>query len=171
MDNRRAAVFAAALALVISGAGCGADPGSPARAEGEAAAAAPDAAGPFTGDLPIAAAIDLRGQAEVTVVVHDNSYSVENATDGSESRVIRIDPGANVTWKNDGANPHNVIPSVDKAFKEIATGSLDPGKAASVRFEHAGVYPYHCSIHGTKNKGQRGLIVVGGDAPAGAPAP
>jgi plastocyanin len=169
LRNRHTVLLAAsAVAALVAGTGCGADPGSP-LAVGEApvapAAAAPDgtagaAADDPTGGLPVNDAVDLRGQTEVTVQVKDNIYTLRDATQ-EETRVIRVDPGTKVTWVNDGANPHNVIPSSKPGFAEIPTGKLDPDMSASVRFDGPGLFPYHCSIHGTKTKGQRGLVVVG----------
>lgn len=142
---------AVAVAVVLSAAlGCGADRGVALRAE-----ASPDATvgtEVFTGGIPVEDAVDETGKTEVTIAVKDNVF---------EARAVKVSPGTKVTWANLGANPHNVIPSNDGQFPDIPTSKLDPTMTASVVLDAPGAYPYHCSIHGTRNKGQRGLVVVG----------
>jgi len=96
-------------------------------------------------------AIDLTGQAAVTIDVKDNSFA---------QRVIVITEGTTVTWANGGLTPHNVIPSIDGEFEPILTGELDAGKSAALTFTVAGAVPYYCSLHGTPRHGMNGLIVV-----------
>lgn len=96
-------------------------------------------------------AIDLTGQADITIDVKDNAFA---------QRVIVVTEGTAVTWANGGLAPHNVIPSMDDAFKPILTGELDAGQTATLTFTTAGAIPYYCSLHGTPRHGMNGLIVV-----------
>ena len=157
---RPSKLIVAVALLPIALVGCGADPGSPPRVAAADGEGAPPPIAFDVAGLPVELAIDKRGETEVEVQVKDNSYTVKGATE-EETRVIRVDPGTRVTFVNDGANPHNVTPFKGVPFEEIPTGRLDPKQTASLVFPAAGLYPYYCSIHGTQNKGQRGLVVAG----------
>lgn len=106
-------------------------------------------------ELPITDVVDERGNAEVTVVMRDNTF---------EPKVVRVDPGTKVTWVNKGANVHNVVPNVAGQMPRLPadeTTDLRPGETASHTFTEAGVVRYYCKIHGIPASGQRGAIVVG----------
>ncbi len=165
MPHRPTPLILGALAPLALLAACGADPGAPTRVvaadpttQAPAGAAGGETTTTAAESLPVADAVDLRGQAEVTVDTGDNVFTVPGK---EQARVIRVDPGTKVTWKNVGANPHNVTPSVEGSFAGIPTGKLDPSMSAAVVFSKAGSYPYYCAVHGTTSKGQRGLVVVG----------
>ncbi len=95
-------------------------------------------------------ALDLRGQESVTVVIEDNVFV---------QRAIVVSPRTKVTWVNKGRNPHNVTPSEEGSFEPLATAVFDDGGSGSRTFD-AGTFAYYCSIHGTPNRGQRGVIYV-----------
>lgn len=120
-------------------------------ADGEAGTSATTAVAD-AGALPIDEAVDRRGASSVSIDVADNVF---------EPRVVRIDPGATVTWTNTGYNSHNVTPVEEGSFEPVPTASLEPKASASRTFSSPGVYRYFCSIHGTATRGQRGVIVVG----------
>jgi plastocyanin len=105
------------------------------------------------GGLDLSTAVDLTGRTTVEIEVADNVY---------EPKVFTVDPGTTITFRNKGANPHNVIPVTTGEFPPIDTGQLDPGMTASITVGDAGPYRFYCSLHGTPNKGQRGVVVVGG---------
>jgi plastocyanin len=71
---------------------------------------------------------------EVTIRMKDFDFSPRDAT---------IAKGATVTWVNEDAAPHDATDD-DKVW---ATEILNKGQSGSVRFDEAGVYEYHCSIH------------------------
>ncbi|MBU1102408.1 cupredoxin domain-containing protein [Patescibacteria group bacterium] len=52
-----------------------------------------------------------------------------------------VKTGANVTWYNEDNKTHNV------AGDDWSSGDLAPGRAFSKKFNTAGRYKYHCSIH------------------------
>ncbi len=155
--SHRSAVLAAVLATVVgtamlAAAACGADGiRVVGDASGQSTASSIDQVGSFTGGLDVAEAVDQRNMLDVPVAVRDNLY---------EPRVIRVSVGTNVAFTDQGLNPHNVVPSIDGQFVGIPTGELDPKMSKSITFDKPGSYAYHCSIHGTANKGQRGLIIV-----------
>lgn len=58
---------------------------------------------------------------------------------------IEVEAGDEVTWTNEDSAPHTATAD-DGSFD---TGTLDKGKAATVKFEAAGTFPYFCEIHPT----------------------
>jgi len=56
---------------------------------------------------------------------------------------LTIPRGATVSWLNRDAEPHTVVAN-DGAFKSSA---LDTDDRFARRFDAAGTFPYHCSIH------------------------
>ena len=93
---------------------------------------------------------DLRGEEEVTVVMADNVYT---------PRAIRVAPGAEVTFRNDGANVHDATPVVDGA---LAAVQVSPSESATMTVPTApGTYRFYCTLHATPDSGlQRGAFVV-----------
>jgi len=153
MSHRRPFAAALAGAAALIAVGCGTDgirvvagDASEVPTPGSA-----DPAGPFTGGLDLTEAVDQRNMLDVPVAVKDNLF---------EPRVVRVSAGTSVAFTDQGLNPHNVIPSTEGQFVGIPTGDLDPKMSKAVTFDKPGIYAYHCSIHGTANKGQRGLVIV-----------
>lgn len=95
---------------------------------------------------------DLRGRRVVEIRVVDNEF---------EPSVFRVDPGAEIVFENRGRNPHNVTPADEGSFEGIPTEDLQPGKRASMSISDEGVYRYYCTLHGTPDRGQNGVIIVG----------
>lgn len=102
-------------------------------------------------DVPDSEFEDLTGESAVDVKAVDNSF---------EPRYIRVSPGTEVTFTNEGRNPHNVVPAEEDQFDTIPTDELEPGMSASLTFDEPGTYPYYCSLHGTASRGMTGRIVV-----------
>jgi plastocyanin len=113
---------------------------------------------------------DRRGQAEVVVEVSDNRFTPQN---------VRIDPGTTIVFENRGSNIHDI-----RAFDEDGFGAdfgltqLRVDDRYEFTFDAPGTYRYWCKLHGTKDLGMIGAIVVGdgdlGAAPTtttGATAP
>lgn len=57
---------------------------------------------------------------------------------------VRITPGTTVAWTNHGSTVHTATATKDTAFD---TGAIQPGQSKGLRFNKAGTYPYHCSLH------------------------
>jgi plastocyanin len=95
--------------------------------------------------------VDLRSQQDITVEVADNIY---------EPRALQVSPGAVVTFRNDGANPHNVTPNQEGTFAAV---SLAPTESGTVTVPASpGTYRYYCTLHASPDGGlQRGAFVVG----------
>jgi plastocyanin len=105
--------------------------------------------------------VDLRGTTkgsypEVEVAVKDNDFAPS---------AIRIDPGTTVRWENSGRSPHDIQPAdPNQDFGRdfgISAARFRPGAAYEFRFDAPGVYRYYCALHGSKNVGMIGEIVVG----------
>ncbi len=139
----RLAAGALGLALAVTAAGCGGGGGG--RGGGAGLSAATE--GP-TGTVP----------KDVVVVTGDHVQV--NALDNTfRAADIQVKPGTTVTWINKGHNDHDVLPVGGDTWGTKVSG-FGPGASYSARFDRPGVYPYYCSIHGTKTKGMVGTVVV-----------
>ena len=63
---------------------------------------------------------------------------------GYDPPLIEVASGTTVTFTNTGAVFHTV--TSDDPTRAFDAGA-DPGKAATVRFDRAGTWPYHCGVH------------------------
>lgn len=79
----------------------------------------------------------------VLVTAHDNFFQPDT---------IRVDAGLPVRWTNEGRGNHTVVS--DAAL--WTSNELAPTWWFEVRFDSAGTYPYHCSLH----SGMTGTVVV-----------
>ncbi|HET7790990.1 MAG TPA: plastocyanin/azurin family copper-binding protein [Gemmatimonadales bacterium] len=97
------------------------------------------------------------GGPTANVSIQDFSFSPETVT---------VTPGTTVLWTNNGPSAHNVTSdSSDSVVFHSATISAPSGGGGygygtgpgsySHRFPTAGVFPYHCTIHGFA-----GVVVV-----------
>jgi plastocyanin len=128
--------------LMTTLASCGADPDDSLGATTSAAA----------GPSRDAASFPANGE-RVTVVALDNNFLPEKA---------EIVAGTEVVFKNNGRNPHNVVPADDP--KATTWGVLEtdfmPTQSYSRVFDTPGTYVYYCTIHGSAKAGMVGSIVV-----------
>lgn len=67
---------------------------------------------------------------------------------------LTIQVGENVTWTNNEAVAHNVVS--DNATDPFTSGVMSYGQTYTHRFNQAGIFPYHCSLH----PGMTGTIIV-----------
>lgn len=109
------------------------------------------------GDLPTvsladdnSATFDANGEA-IDVRALDNSFITET---------IEIEAGTEVHWFNGGRNDHNVLPVDESLAWGVERDAFEPGADYSHLFDQPGVYEYYCSIHGTKDAGMIGAVVV-----------
>lgn len=87
----------------------------------------------------------------VEVIALDNSFQPAQ-TD--------IVAGTEVHWENRGRNDHNVLPVDDSQTWGAPTETFRPGDEYATVFLAPGTYRYYCSIHGTKDIGMVGTVVV-----------
>lgn len=73
---------------------------------------------------------------------------------------IEIDAGTEVNWLSGGRNDHNILPVDESLTWGVDRDTFVPGSEYAHVFDTPGVYPYYCSIHGTKEVGMVGAIVV-----------
>jgi plastocyanin len=76
------------------------------------------------------------------------SSSIVNGAFGLTTTAFSPNPlsiavGTTVTWMNNDVTTHNA--TADNG--SFATGSIGPGSSASVKFQTAGSFVYHCTIH------------------------
>ncbi len=85
------------------------------------------------------------------IQVLDNRFYPEGAV---------VSSGRTVSFENDGRNDHNVLPFDDGAFAPVQTDAFHPGDKATVTFAKPGTYKFYCSVHGNRDAGMVGTIVV-----------
>jgi plastocyanin len=84
---------------------------------------------------------DMRGKAEVAVVLKDISFSPQ--------RII-VSPGTKVTWTNNDGVVHfvNTDPHPShNGLLQLNSSSLEKEQGYSFTFAEPGIYGYHCSAH------------------------
>jgi plastocyanin len=64
-----------------------------------------------------------------------------------QPRTLKIKAGKRVTWAWQSNAPHNV--TFGKLGKHSMTGQIETFK---LRFKHAGIFHYFCSVHGFTGK-------------------
>jgi plastocyanin len=89
------------------------------------------------------------GAGVIEVIALDNSF---------QPVTIEVVAGTTVRWANRGRNDHNVL-SVDGSWG-APTEDFRPGDAYDFVFADSGTFAYYCSIHGTKDAGMVGEILV-----------
>jgi hypothetical protein len=94
--------------------------------------------------------------AEQSVAIHDFRYAPVD---------VAVMPGEAVTWKADGAYPHNV----HFDGEPTALGPVSTEFSASRTFTEEGTFSYHCDMHATMH----GVVYVNqtGTVPAPTPTP
>lgn len=150
MIRRRAAVAALAVLLAAGGAAaCGGDDdaGTDGGDGGGLAGDGGDTGG-SDGDVPDD--LVVMDGTDVAVQALDNTFRAQN---------IQVQPGATVTWTNDGRNEHDVLPSEGDGWG-VEVEDFQPSDTYAYTFEEPGIYDYYCSIHGTTTAGMIGTVVV-----------
>jgi plastocyanin len=132
----------ASFGLLLAACGSDDDAGSPAEVTEAATSAETSPTVPSNGET-------------VDVIALDNSFRPET---------IEVIAGTAVRWENRGRNDHNVLPTDGSETWGAPTEEFLPGDEYTRVFSEPGTYDYYCSIHGTKDAGMIGTVVV---APAG----
>ncbi len=89
----------------------------------------------------------------VEVEANDNTFGA--------NAVIRVRPGTEVVWTNVGRNDHNIVPLEPSKQFGVGQQAFVPGDEHEFTFDEPGVFEYFCDIHGTKDEGMVGTVVVG----------
>ena len=140
---RRLVAGAVGLSLALLVGACGDDGG-----EGSSGSEGPLDGLPAVADSEYE---DSTGQDAVEIDVRDNTFGPQ---------YITVSPGTEITFTNNGRNPHNALPVEEGAFEDVAVDELQPDDQASRTFDEPGDYPYYCSLHGTQSRGMTGRIRV-----------
>ncbi|HSP27343.1 MAG TPA: plastocyanin/azurin family copper-binding protein, partial [Ilumatobacteraceae bacterium] len=85
------------------------------------------------------------------VVALDNTFRPER---------VEVVAGTAIRWENRGRNDHDVVPADDTLAWGVDASGFAPGDEYTLLFDTPGEYPYYCSIHGTKDVGMIGTVVV-----------
>ena len=93
----------------------------------------------------------MTGEAQITIEAKDNKF---------EPQFVTVSPGTEITFVNEGRNPHNVIPVEKDEFEAITTEDFQPDDSGMLSFPDTGDFPYYCSLHGTPSAGMDGRIRV-----------
>jgi plastocyanin len=102
-----------------------------------------------------------RAGTTVEVLVRDNIFTPVN---------LRIRPGVQVRWRNDGFSPH-VITASEPNQDFHGAGGVPFGVASehfreqqlyTFTFTRPGVYDYYCSIHGLPHQAMHARVTVVG---------
>ncbi|MGA9278831.1 cupredoxin domain-containing protein [Ilumatobacter sp.] len=115
--------------------------------------AAPETLPPLPTDVPLDEAGESFPANGTTTEVRalDNSFVAQT---------VEVAAGTEVRWLNGGRNDHDVLPVEDDLDWGVDRGGFAPTEEYSHLFDQPGVYRYYCSIHGTKDAGMVGAIVV-----------
>lgn len=140
------------LAVVVLAAACGSS-GDDAEADGPDASVDVEsvATGPPSSSSPPAASVVEANGETVDVVALDNTFRPER---------IEVVAGTAIRWENRGRNDHDVLPADDTLTWGVDAAGFAPGDEYTLLFDTPGEYPYFCSIHGTKDVGMIGTVVV-----------
>lgn len=125
---------------------------STSEAESEAADEAADGAEESADESAPVETYPPNGET-VEVLALDNSFRDET---------IEIEAGTEVVWDNRGRNDHDVLPADETQAWGVEVEDFAPGDTYATIFGTPGEYPYYCSIHGTKDVGMIGTVIVTG---------
>jgi plastocyanin len=90
----------------------------------------------------------------------DDDAGVDSQDNSFRPETIEVIAGTAVRWENRGRNDHNVLPTDDSETWGAPTEAFAPGAEYTWVFGEPGTYTYYCSIHGTKDAGMIGTVVV-----------
>ena len=142
------------ICLVLLGAACAPDPLDTYGATDAAPATLPPlptTTAPPAGEEPAPVVAFPANGETVEVRSLDNSFVAAS---------VEVEAGTEILWVNNGRNDHNVLPVDESLEWGVERDIFVPTAEYAHLFDQPGVYPYYCSIHGTKEVGMVGAIVV-----------
>jgi plastocyanin len=96
------------------------------------------------------------------------AFPVRMVDDEFSPAFIEVPPGAELTFRNNGRNPHNAV-AVDGSFSTVDVAGGDTPSGEAVRIPVGGeprAVRFYCTLHGTADgAGMAGALVVGDVAP------
>jgi len=148
MSNRTRLAAAVTILFLVASA-CGSDSGDDAGSGEATTPLVVETTAPGD-DTSANGAVEANGEI-VDVVALDNTFRPE---------AVEIVAGTQIRWENRGRNDHDVIPADETLPWGVAADGFAPGDEYTLLFDTPGEYPYFCSIHGTKDVGMIGTVVV-----------
>ena len=145
-----------ALAALLVVAAC--DPDGPDVYSEPAAAAPAETSPPRT--LPPTTIPEPDAPPPTTFPPNGETVQVRSLDNSFRPEDVEVEAGTEVWWTNNGRNDHNVLPVDDNAEWGVDTEDFTPGDEYRLVFDTPGVFPYYCSIHGTKEVGMVGTVIV-----------
>jgi len=150
--SRRSLGIAAGF-VVLATAACAPDPPDTYSVE-----APPDATLP---PLPTTIAPAADNAPEVIAFApNGETVDVRSLDNSFIAPTIEIEAGTEIRWINGGRNEHNVLPVDDRLGWGVERDDFVPGDEYAHVFAEPGVFAYYCSIHGTKEVGMVGAVIV-----------
>ncbi len=154
--GRLSAVAAAAVAMIAVLTACG--PDGP-DVYSEPASAAPAQSRPLR-TLPPTTVAEPDAPPPETYPANGETVQVRSLDNSFRPEDLEIQAGTEVLWTNNGRNEHNVLPVDDAQTWGVPTEEFLPGDEYRLVFDTPGVFAYYCSIHGTKEAGMIGTVIV-----------
>ena len=96
----------------------------------------------------------------VTYPANGETVQVRSLDNTFVAASVEIEAGTEIVWLNGGRNDHNVRPVDETLGWGVERDVFVPTAEYAHVFDQPGVYPYYCSIHGNKEAGMVGTIVV-----------
>jgi plastocyanin len=122
----------------------------------------PDAAPATRSPLPTTT-VPAEGEATApipTFAPNGESIDVRSLDNSFIAATIEIEAGTEVNWINGGRNDHNILPVDESLTWGVEREVFVPGARYARVFGQPGVFAYYCSIHGTKEAGMIGAVIV-----------
>ena len=108
--------------------------------------------------VPVAAAFEVKNLSLPQSIVAPDAYTVLMGESCFLPPSITIRAGATIVWVEMGLLDHNAVAAEDGSFQSPL---LRNGESFEHTFSEPGVYPYFCSLHGSRDgKGMAGTIIV-----------
>lgn len=95
-----------------------------------------------------------------TFAPNGDSVDVRSLDNSFIASTIEIEAGTEVNWINGGRNDHNILPVDESLTWGVEREVFVPGATYARVFDQPGVFACYCSIHGTKEAGMIGAVIV-----------
>jgi plastocyanin len=147
MIRRHITAAGAAAVLAIALAACGSGTATPSAASSSAASASAPASAPASASGSASAAVCAAGTGTGDAAVAAKGFAFNPAT-------VSVAVGKSVTWTNGDTAQHSIVMDAGGCQADPFAG----GATATLVFNVAGSYAYHCGIHPT----MKGTVTVTG---------
>jgi plastocyanin len=96
---------------------------------------------------------DGSGDADTTITIQEDAFDPQR---------LEVDESATVEWVNESDTDHTIVSGRfrDESEEWDLELGIESGSSGAHSFESAGIYEYHCDIHGAQS--MCGVVLVGG---------